>query len=91
MTDLYVIKKYWIHQSRNTSIINMSSSNAPSNNFEEDSTKDEHPEDGCSPSGQGRKLTPLPLSNPGAKPGQNQVSSIGWLKSYSARGFFFPK
>jgi len=74
MTDLYVIKKYWIHQSRNTSIINMSSSNAPSNNFEEDSTKDEHPEDGCSPSGQGRKLTPLPLSNPGAKPGQNQAA-----------------
>ena len=54
----------------------MSSSNPPSNNFEEDPTKDEHPEDGCSPSGQGRKLTPLPLSNPGAKPGQNQVSSF---------------
>jgi len=52
----------------------MSSSNPPSNNFEEDPTKDEHPEDGCSPSGQGRKLTPLPLSNPGAKPGQNQAA-----------------
>ena len=81
MSDLYIITKHWIHQSQNTFTINMSSSNPPSNNFEEDPTKDEHPEDGCSPSGQGRKLTPLPLSNPGAKPGQNQVSSLGWLKA----------
>ena len=52
----------------------MSSSNPPSNNSEEESTKDEHREDVGSSTGQGRKLTPLPLSNPGAKPGQNQVS-----------------
>ena len=65
----------------------MSSSNPPSNNFEEDPTKDEHPEDGCSPSGQGRKLTPLPLSNPGAKPGQNQVSSFGRLGSIYSEEF----
>ena len=52
----------------------MSSSNPPSNNCEEDNTKDEHREDAGTPTGQGRKLTPLPISNPGAKPGQNQVS-----------------
>ena len=51
----------------------MSSSNPPSNNSEEEATKDEHREDVGSSTGQGRKLTPLPLSNPGAKPGQNQV------------------
>ena len=52
----------------------MSSSNPPANNSEEEATKDEHREDVGSSTGQGRKLTPLPLSNPGAKPGQNQVS-----------------
>ena len=54
--------------------VNMSSSNPPSNNCEEDNTKDEHKEDAGTASGQGRKLTPLPISNPGAKPGHNQVS-----------------
>jgi len=52
----------------------MSSSNPPSNNCEEDNTKDEHREDAGTPTGQGRKLTPLPISNPGAKPGQNQAA-----------------
>jgi len=52
----------------------MSSSNPPSNNSEEEATKDEHREDVGSSTGQGRKLTPLPLSNPGAKPGQNQAA-----------------
>ena len=68
----------------------MSSSNPPSNNSEEDSTKDEYQEGEYSPSGQGRKLTPLPLSNPGAKPGQNQVSFGGGKNSKTNIFYFSP-
>ena len=62
----------------------MSSSNPPSNHSEEEATKDEHREDVGSSTGQGRKLTPLPLSNPGAKPGQNLKTD----KKYHFEHFF---
>jgi len=54
--------------------VKMSSSNPPPNNFEEETTKDENHENAGLAPGQGRKLTPLPISNPGAKPGQNQAA-----------------
>ena len=56
----------------------MSSSNQPNKSSSEDPTsKSEQPQYDdihSSTGGQGgRKLTPLPLTNPNAKPGQNQV------------------
>jgi len=52
----------------------MSSSNTSIKNSSEESTKVEQQEDMSSSSGSGRKLTPLPITNPNAKPGQNQAA-----------------
>ena len=63
----------------NTSIQgNMSSSNQPNKSSSEDpaskSEQQQYDDIHSSTGGQGgRKLTPLPLTNPNAKPGQNQV------------------
>ena len=56
----------------------MSSSNLPNKSSSEDpaskSEQQQHDDIHSSTGGQGgRKLTPLPLTNPNAKPGQNQV------------------
>lgn len=52
----------------------MSSSNTSTKNSSEESTKAEQQEEMSSTSNQGRKLTPLPITNPNAKPGQNQAA-----------------
>ena len=57
---------------------NMSSSNQPNKSSSEDPTskseQQQYDDIHSSTGGQGgRKLTPLPLTNPNAKPGQNQV------------------
>ena len=56
----------------------MSSSNQPNKSSSEDPTskseQQQYDDIHSSTAGQGgRKLTPLPLTNPNAKPGQNQV------------------
>ena len=69
----------------------MSSSNTTNKKSSEEQTKvDQHEGDASSSSpscGGGRKLTPLPLTNPTAKPGQNQVIKL-WKFGFICKLFY---